>query len=86
MADAQRPVRRALRGDRDSRPRRAASPSRRSGCVTGRKRPVSAISPNAQTGPSATPRAADPSASATARSAAGSSTRTPPATLTNTSC
>ncbi len=70
----------------NSRPRRAASASRRSGCVTGRSRPVSAISPNAHTGPSATPRAAEASASATARSAAGSSTRTPPATLTKTSC
>ena len=47
---------------------------------------VSAISPNAQTGPSATPRAAETSASATARSAAGSSTLTPPATFTKTSC
>ena len=87
VADAQRARRARPRARSRSRgPGAPPPPSLRSGCVTGRRRPVSAISPNAHTGPSATPRAAETSASATARSAAGSSTLTPPATLTNTSC
>src|SRR6185369_12443230 len=71
------------------RPNFAASAKRRSGCPTERSSPVSPTSPKHATGfsppPSATPRAALATASATARSAPGSSTRTPPATLTNTS-
>ena len=68
---------------------RRASAIRRSGWATWRSSPVRPISPKAASGrsprTSATPRAAEATASATARSAPGSSTRTPPATDTNTS-
>ncbi len=85
-----RPGARALDGarrrDDGAMPSFAHSSSRRSTCDGWRRRPVSPISPNAAS-PSrtGTPRAADAIASATARSAPGSSMRTPPATLTNTS-
>ena len=64
----------------------AHSSSRRSACAAGRSRPVRPSSPNAATlSLSGAPRAAEAIASATARSAPGSSIRTPPATFTNTS-
>ena len=64
----------------------AHSSRRRSACVAARSRPVRPSSPNAAS-PSLTaaPFAAEAIASATARSAPGSSMRTPPATLTKTS-
>ncbi len=77
-----------------SRPRRRPRPrpsfphssSRRSPCVAGRRRPVRPISAKAASeSRTAAPLAADAIASATGRSAPGSSIRTPPATLTNTS-
>ena len=67
------------------RPRRCASRIRRSACGTLRSLPVRPISPNATSGPVGRPRWADAIAIAIARSAAGSCTSTPPATLTNTS-
>src|SRR5215207_782064 len=71
------------------RPNFAASASRRSGWATLRSSPVRPISPKQAIGrtpaPATTPRAALATASAIARSAPGSSTRTPPATLTNAS-
>src|SRR5579875_1843447 len=70
-------------------PNRAASASRRSPWATSRSSPVSPSSPKQATGRprliSARRRAALATARATARSAPGSSTRTPPTTFTNTS-
>ena len=65
-----------------------ASAERRSACATWRSSPVRPSSPNAASGlsvPIEIPFEAEASASAIARSAPGSSTRTPPATDTNTS-
>src|ERR1019366_1700564 len=69
------------------RPCLAASSRRRSGCPTQRSSPVSPSSPKHALGVplSGTPRLALATASATARSQPGSSTRTPPTTFTNTS-
>ena len=63
----------------------AHSASRRSACETGRSRPVRPISPKHANLRDGLPRAAEAIASATPRSAPGSSIRTPPATFTNTS-
>ena len=70
-----------------SKPSREASRRRRSARTAARSRPDSATSP-ASTVPSRTGRSRrlEASAMATARSAAGSSMRRPPATLTYTSC
>ncbi len=76
----------ARRQRRRSRPNLRASASRRSGWATWRSSPVRPISPKAASGRLAVtaerdaPFAADAIASAIARSAPGSSTRTPPAT------
>ena len=64
----------------------AHSSSLRSDCVAGLSRPVRPTSPKAATfGLTGAPMAAETIASAIARSAPGSSMRTPPATLTKTS-
>src|ERR1035437_8706952 len=69
-----------------SKPTLVASVTRRCGCPDDRNSPVRPISPNtAALRGSATPRSAEATARATAKSAAGSSMRTPPTMLTKTS-
>src|ERR1700704_4301001 len=67
-------------------PNLAASWARRSGCATVRSSPVSPTSPKQASGEGsvAVPRAALATASATARSAPGSATATPPTAVTKT--
>ncbi len=79
-----------LRARARASPNRCASASRRSPWPTVRSSPVSPSSPKHASGRPSSPvsairLAALATASATARSAPGSSTRTPPTTLTNTS-